>query len=202
MLARTLVVLAFVALPLSARAESAPATPYAAPAYGAPVWINPVVPPSTEHWYGWQTLTADGASLAIGVTGILLGANHTTDLSRDLLYTSLVSYAVAAPAVHWGHGRIGTGFGSFGLRVGLPFATTFFALAMGPRCSSDYDHADLACIPFAVGGFLAGVAGAIAIDSAAFAREKVTPTLGTAPRFDIAPMITADRKGAVARLTF
>src|SRR3954452_12981683 len=34
----------------------------------------------TRHWYGWQTLIADGASLAVGVTGAYLSYGYPSTI--------------------------------------------------------------------------------------------------------------------------
>jgi hypothetical protein len=130
--------------------------------------------------------------------------HRTTGMSRGLLYAGLVSYAVAPPVVHWGHERIVAGFESLGLRVGLPLATSFLAFAVGPKCSNDAegDHEDFSCLPFVMGGLIAGTVAAVVIDSAVLAKEKVTPNVEASPRFDVAPMVTGDRRGAVVRVTF
>jgi hypothetical protein len=160
-----------------------------------------------NHWYGWQSLIADGASLAIGVSGGVMDLRATTPLSSALLYSSFVGYLLGAPAVHWGHEQIEKGFASIGLRVGLPLAGFFIPYAVGPRCfaGSEGDNGSLACLPYMVGGVIVGAVAAVAIDDAVLAYD--TPAKGDhraalSSRLSIAPYVTSNQRGLVLRGAF
>ena len=75
---------------------------------------------------------------------------------------------------------------------------------MGPKCSNDAesDHADFSCLPFVAGGLITGAVAAVVIDSGVLAKENVAPSVGSSPKFDVAPVVTTERRGAVVRVTF
>ncbi len=86
-------------------------------------------PPKTKtSWYGWQTLIADGGTLA---------ATYVT--GSPIVF--LGGYALGAPIVHWAHGNVAAGFGSLGVRVVAPIVTTFVVRTLdrpdvAPSCRS------------------------------------------------------------------
>jgi hypothetical protein len=216
MLLRALPFVATLVVPFIANAQTAPTAPapYPATAYGAPpAYAAPpsygVAPafmvdaPAKTRWYGWQTLSADGAALTVGLIGGIMDMKRTTDMSQDLLYASVGIYALGGPAVHWANGQVATGFKSLGLRVGLPVAGFLLPYALGPKCyaGDEGDNGSLACIPFIMGGVIAGLVAAVTIDAAVLAKEKVAP-VGPYTSISVAPMLTADRRGAVVRLVF
>ncbi len=141
-------------------------------------------PSRWSRWYGWQTLTADGLALGIGVVGA--GTESTT-----LGHVALGSYLVGAPIVHLAHDEPARAFGSLALRAGLPAA----GLLAG--CQLDDDPGFLGCIGGAALGTLIGMSAAIAIDSAALAwSDTPVKAADAAPkRFAISPTFTTG-KGA------
>ncbi|MBX3129021.1 MAG: hypothetical protein KF718_20055 [Polyangiaceae bacterium] len=138
------------------------------PGYGRAAWgsappldLGPRAPRERERqWYGWQTLTLDGAAL-----GTLLLAAAAD--SSELVVVSGLTYAVGPALVHTGHGRPGAALGSIALRLGGP--------AIGGYLGSAPSGSDLGT---AVLGVLLGMAGAIALDSAVLAR-KDAPVAGS-----------------------
>ncbi len=183
LVASVLVGLALLCVPLVASAQWAePGESGATPAWGQPAqgWGQPgstryLAPPdevqTESHWYGWQTLTADGATLlgtaAAGPAG--LGA-----------------YFVASPIIHLAHGRGWAALGSLGLRVGLPFAGLYAGGALS--------HGDSYAGP--VVGVLVGAVAASAIDAAFLARED-RPLRREPPKAATAPLIQVTRHGAM-----
>ena len=123
-----------------------------------------------ETWYGYQTLIVDGASLGLVVGGIAI-ANHpgSSDSGGSVALAGSVGYILGAPVVHWMHGRIGPGFGSLGLRVGLPLAGLFWGAILGSAVDS---HRGELFNDGAGIGFLAGMGSAILLDAALLAYEK------------------------------
>lgn len=143
--------------------------------------------PTESYWYGWQTLTVDGASL----TTALLGSGTQT---AALGYLSLGGLLLGSPIVHFAHGRVGAGFGSLALRGGLPILGGIIGYAAAGSCRENPNtHGFLGdCFLHGFGemllGGLLGLAGAIAIDAAVLARgERVVSN----PRETGAPRITS-----------
>lgn len=111
------------------------------------------------HWYGWETLLADGVSIgAIAVTPV--GA--------------AVGYVLGAPLVHGINGHAGKAAASLGLRVAAPVAGSLLAYAV-LRVATQSDCRGL-CVGYAaLFGGIAGIATAITVDAAVLAREPTKP---------------------------
>jgi hypothetical protein len=144
------------------------------------------------EWYGWQTLTADGLSVATIIAGAGLK-------SSEVALLGVGGYFVAAPIVHVVQGRVGVAFGSFGLRVAAPMVGGAIGyMAAGP-CSASESGKLFGCLfhgwaEAAVGGLI-GATSAVALDAALLAhktreatpppQESGTPKLTSiAPSFD------------------
>jgi hypothetical protein len=135
--------------------------------------VSPAAPTS---WYGWQTLASDGSAVALGALAYGVDKAGGTTITNVFWTASVATFFVGAPVIHWKHGHVGKGFGSLGLRVGLPVAAFLGGLLIGnAACSdSDSDTSIVGC-PVAVGA-VAGVAGLVAapiVDAAVLAREPV-----------------------------
>jgi hypothetical protein len=157
-----------------------------------------------ENWYGWQTLTTDGAALAL-----LLAAGATTQSSNAagaFGLASLGTYALGGPIVHLTHDRPGTAVGDLVVRVAVPIATTLLggvignALVPGSPCDSD-----LPCGGWIGGSILglgAGVLTASIVDAAVFGYEPAAPKPHDEPHQDasrvrIVPSVGLGTVGAV-----
>jgi hypothetical protein len=126
-------------------------------------------PPSRlqERWYGWQTLTTDGASVVL-----LLAAAATADSGRAtgaLGALSLGGYLLGGPVVHLVHDNPGRALGSFALRGGLPIVLG----AVGVQLEDCEDGEFFCGVGGAVIGGLLGIVGAIVIDASVLARDEV-----------------------------
>jgi hypothetical protein len=118
-----------------------------------------------RSWYGWQTLTADGISTLLFITGASL-ADRGDDTGETLAWGSLAGYEFAPGILHFVHKNPGRGFASFGIRLGMPLAGAFLGAAAASGCSG-YE-----CEAGGAGaGFLLGMGGAIAIDAAVLAYD-------------------------------
>jgi len=108
-------------------APGAPGEVYA-PVPSAQVYApaKPEQPQTT--WYGWQTLLADGA--AAGLVGLAI-LSPDGNGANVLGTASFVTYLVGGPIIHWAHGHGAKGWGSLGLRVGLPLAGTLAGFLVG-----------------------------------------------------------------------
>ncbi|MGC4088148.1 MAG: hypothetical protein QM756_09655 [Polyangiaceae bacterium] len=124
---------------------------------------------SVEHrWYGWQTLATDGAALGLFTLSIAATEMRDSSTSEVLGVMGAAAYVAGGPTVHFAHGHVGKGFGSLGLRVGLPVAGALTATAIARPCGGDFG-----CIGEAALGFLLGGVSAIAIDAAVLGHEEV-----------------------------
>lgn len=108
----------------------------------------PPEPELESRWYGWQILIVDGASIV--TMPILVGVG---------------GYFLGGPIVHAAHGHWGTSAASLGVRVAGPIIG--IAAMGGFDCKGDF------CGLGALVGAVAGAGGAIALDVALFAHEKV-----------------------------
>jgi hypothetical protein len=129
-------------------------------------------------WYGWQTLTSDGSAIALGALAYGADKAGGTSITNVFWTASVATFFVGAPVIHWAHGHVGKGFGSLGLRVGLPLGAFVVGALIGNATCSDKDSEDsyVGC-PVGVGALaaLAGLVAAPLFDAALLAREPVTP---------------------------
>ncbi len=121
--------------------------------------------PATRRWYGGYLLAADGASLLVGLTGVL---------APPMALVGFGGYLVVAPIVHWSRGHVGKGFASLGLRVGAVTGGTVLGYALAePRCKGDF--AGLCALVYVVPLVVTGMVAATTVDAAVLAREDVEP---------------------------
>lgn len=198
-------VLFFVVLaPVAARADGEALAPAQAPAEPAatPVIAPPVAPPAQTHWYGWQTLVVDAASVSLGSLGAAIGLGKpVADVAFAL---GIGGYVAGVPAVHALHQRTGMGAASFGVRLGAPIVALFAVRAFDAKCHREYiDRADQ-CLPDLAAGLVVGLAVPMAIDALLFTWEPAPstapPTGATALR--IAPFVQEHAQGFVLGGTF
>jgi hypothetical protein len=118
-----------------------------------------------REWYGWQTLIVDGASVGIMIIGGLAQ-------SAAIGATGGLVYLGGPAAVHFGHGNVGMGFASMGLRVGAPIVGALIGLAAGAgACSSRSGNGDCLAVGASL-GFLGGYVTAVAVDAAVLAYDE------------------------------
>lgn len=151
-----------------------------------PAVVSAEAPRGATTWYGWQTLTVDAASLL--VTTIGFATRGQNELSPVLVATGLVGTVVGGPAVHWAHGRVGTGFMSLGVRVGAPVGAALSGAAAGAVVGFALTGGNaLAAYAFGglggLGGLVLGSAAAVAVDASVFAREPSASESATRLRF-------------------
>ena len=140
-----------------------------------------------RHWYGWQTLTVDGASFSL----LLLAGSQGGNSSDELATGALLGYGFGAGIVHFVHGNTGRGFASFGVRLGMPLAGAIVGAGLDSGCNSYLCEADGAAI-----GLLLGMGGAIAIDAAVFAYDDPLPPTDR-HRFSLMPLVQLGRQRAL-----
>jgi hypothetical protein len=160
-----------------------------------PVPSDEVDPEMRQEWYGWQTLSADAASLLLAI-GAIAGSQSSGEVASAMGVTSLGMYAFGAPITHFAHGNPVRGVGSFVMRGGLPFI--FGAVGMGLEdCPSDADFCGLGGA--VLGGFV-GILTAIAADAALLSYEEVPVEESPLPNIGLA--ITREGAALVAGGTF
>lgn len=156
-------------------------------------------PPAKSHWYGWQTLITDGASLALLTAA---AGTKSGDATGSLVALSGLTYALGGPIVHWSHGNGLKGAASLGLRVGIPVVLAGLGYGLGTLA---YGNENYGGAVFGALGFVLGFPAAIAIDAAAIAREDVpdedeaaTQAKLTPPRpmFQLRPDVQTSKSGA------
>jgi len=149
---------------------------------------------SRRKWYGWQTLAADGTSLAALTIAVVLsnraaGSSDQKGVSANatgLVWFGLLGYELGPGVIHFVHKNPGRGFASMGVRLGLPLAGAIVGAAAASSCTG------FACEEGGAGlGIVLGMAGAIALDAAVFAYEdpqKPNPRgLGLLPLVSVTP---------------
>lgn len=138
-------------------------------AYPYPYYApRPPPPPQAEReWYGWQTLISDSVSVSLFVIGA--GAENGAIAGIGLL-----THIFGPPIIHWGHGNVGKGFASFGIRAG-----SFTILYLGAVSCVLSDSNDGGCSLAVVG--LLGLIAAIPIDAAVLAYKKSESDVALGP---------------------
>ena len=171
-----------------------------------PVPVAVAVPIQVEtqrHWYGWQTLSADGAALSFLTLGSALASDGDSDAGRTGIDSFVVvgvgMYALGGPIVHAAHQNWGAAAASLGLRVGLPLAGILIGSGVD-GCGAKSDADVCGAVGPALGALL-GIGAAIAIDAAALGYEQVPATnAATTPRPLAAittPLVIADAHQAM-----
>jgi hypothetical protein len=157
-----------------------------------------------ETWYGWQTLSTDGAALAL-----LIAAGSTTQSSSTtgtLALASLGTYALGGPVVHLAHDRARTAAGDLVVRVSVPLATTVLGAMIGnaviPPSPCEGDGPCGGGIAFGLVGLGVGVLTASIVDAAVFGYEPAAARPHDQPNQDasrvlIAPTVGLGTVGAV-----
>lgn len=175
----------------AAERESAPdgTSPLLAPVNEAPTPVresaraqsNPSLMASS--WYGWQTLTTDGASILLTLMALRSSDSSSSTTANTLGWLSVGTFVAGGPIVHFAHGNAGKGLGSLALRVGLPIvAGGLGAMVERTQCSGG----DFCGLGGAFLGGLAGVTGAIVIDSTLLSYQRVPAHAGSVPMVGVA----------------
>jgi hypothetical protein len=154
-------------------------------------------PGPRRKWYGWQTLAADGASLAALTVAVVLSdrAARGSDQkgvsgnATGLVWFGALGYELAPGIIHFVHRNPGRGFASMGLRLGMPLAGAFLGASVASGCSG------FACQEGGAGvGILLGMGGAIAIDAAVLAYDD--PKKPGPRGLSLTPLVAVTRRQA------
>jgi len=146
-------------------------------------------PTVTRTWYGWQTLVADGGTLA---ATFVLAATAPSDAALAPL-TFIAGYTLAAPIVHFAHGNALRGLASIGVRLVTPSLATLAGHAIDGEQVKGYWN-DGASI-----GLLGGMFAASVVDATFLAWDEsvIVPAKRSAT---IEPRLSVTAKGASAGL--
>ncbi len=129
------------------------------------------------HWYGWQTLLADGASVS------LLCSPYTA-------IVGIAGFVVASPVIHGVHGRAGAAVGSAALRLVMPVGGALMGLEVASKLTSPNSPNALGdVIMGGLAGAFLGVLGASAIDAALLGWEPARAPSATKGATQAAPSI-------------
>jgi hypothetical protein len=113
-------------------------------------------------WYGSQTLTVD----AVATSALLAGG---AGASLPIFLAGYGAFLAGPPVVHGAHARGGIALADLGVRLAAPLVFAAAGNRFGPRDHGEvFDSTSGVLI-----GFFAGYTGAIALDAAVFAYEKV-----------------------------
>jgi hypothetical protein len=124
-------------------------------------------PAPSKRWYGWQTLTADAASITLIAAGV---SSHTDAVAL----MGVGSLALAPAAIHLGHGNYGAAGGSLAMRVaGVPIAAGI-GYGLGTEiCSPKSEDRDVPCSAVTANLSLLGAAVfAMVLDSAILGYDR------------------------------
>jgi hypothetical protein len=130
--------------------------------------------PNERTWYGWQTLTTDGVSLAVALSAIPAE-------SDELALTALGGYLLGGPIAHAAHDNWGRAFGSLGIRTGLPVLMALIGVWV-----EDCHGGDFCGIGGTFVGGTVGVVGAVALDAAVLAYDDPPVEETSALRLNLA----------------
>ena len=149
-----------------------------------------------DEWYGWQNLATDGATLALGVTGLALDAADVDVSGTDsaLVGLGLVTFVLGSPVVDFAHGNVRLGLGSLALRLSAGLSTLIGAFVNvfdceearenGESCSAGYGWLAVGGVFAAVGVVLDGV-----FDREPTSRRDASLPIGLALRKDGALLV-------------
>lgn len=132
-------------------------------------------------WYGWQILITDVAAAGF----VLAGSSDRS--SEGTMYTLAgFTYVLGGPIVHWGHGYAGRGWGSFGMRIGLPIGGALAGLVADSHDSGA-----------AVGGLVLGYLAAVVLDITVLGFEKDEAPRAPVSRPVVAPTASLTQHGGM-----
>ncbi|HEX4386983.1 MAG TPA: hypothetical protein VH083_28710 [Myxococcales bacterium] len=160
------------ALLLTALMAAAPPAP-APPEVPSAALTKDAAPAADDdrHWYGWQTMLAD-----VGTAGVVIVAVKLNVSGNSVAYLGAALFAGSGPAIHFSHGRNGTGLLDLLLRVGLPLGS---ALGLGLLTSTS--SCSECFLGGAVFGLGLGVVGASILDATLLSWETIGPLAPVTP---------------------
>lgn len=131
--------------------------------------------------YGSQILVVDAVAAAVAVGGVGLYAAGSHGLGTTLGFLGVVGLQLGAPIVHFRHGKVGTGFGSLGMRLAFELVGGAIGAGLGSAIGNKSSSCgDVPCIDSgawagALVGASVGLIGAIVVDATVLAHEDPPP---------------------------
>jgi hypothetical protein len=139
--------------------------------------------PSTEvvePGYHLELAALDAAALAVGATGAWLASNDSTASGNALAVAGFVTYAYGGPILHGLNRGTSHGFGSWGLRAGIPVVGALVGYAAAGSCDESGEGILGDCflhgVEEAAIGFAVGIPIAMVVDNALLAGPRTTET--------------------------
>ncbi|MBI5536709.1 MAG: hypothetical protein HY898_28575 [Deltaproteobacteria bacterium] len=179
---------------LGAPSAPAAAAPTPAPAR-SPVYLDSLPPPKRlqepgSHWYGWEIILSDVASLS--VLGIGAASGDDAGASMGI---SILGYVFVPPTLHLAHNNYGRAGLSLLTRIGFPVVGALIGYE-DENCSSSSDRS---CgSDGAVIGGIVGLGTAMILDAALLARDyapKDQAPSSASMRWTLAPSMGKSRGG-------
>ena len=169
-------------------------------AYAEPASPEPAASSTRASWYGWQTLTADGASTVLLGAGVAAGGSPASGV---LALSGVTGFTLGAPIVHAAHGRWAIAGADLGLRVGaVVLGGLVGAEAGSAAASSSCKEALLGCLGDSLDGMVIGVGvGAVAasaLDAALLSREAPAPKDAPPPAMTWSPNVSMLKGGGAS----
>ncbi len=87
-----------------------------------------------EPGYHLELAALDASALALGVTGAWLASKDSTAVGNGLAMGGFAVYAYGGPVLHGVNRGVGHGFGSWGLRAGIPVVGAVIGYAAAGSC--------------------------------------------------------------------
>lgn len=150
---------------------------------------RPSAPAVSERplWYGWQTLSLDGALIA-GSIAIIVAADGS-ERGNTLALVPAAGFVLGGPTIHLVHREPWRALGSLGLRTGLPALGAALGILLThcpPPEGDDYGNCGLGEV---IVGTAVGILAASLIDGGKLARESAKPR---SVALSLAPFVSAD----------
>jgi hypothetical protein len=150
-------------------------------------------------WYGAPIIIADGVSTLVATVGGVATGGVLTAVGAG-------TFILVPPIIHWARGNVAKGFGSLGLRVGMPAGGTLIGGIVGVVASGNCSGDFCAFAGLALGGLIGGglgIIGASVVDSAVLAHDSgvddeslpETKQQAKTPNFTIQPSATWEKGG-------
>jgi hypothetical protein len=157
---------------------------------------------AARTWYGWQTAMVDGVGIALGAAAAATPpkSENKNPGTATFRFGAIwwVTGFLAAPIVHFAHGRVGMGFADFGTRVGLA-GVGALAGVVGYCAATDVKGCTSRGAEY---GLIGGVALSAVIDAVAFSVRSAPSERASAEDNEEAwvPAIVPQRGGALVSL--